>query len=384
MARESDQAGTDPISFTTSKPRRFLDASSSGGAVLRVACLFLLAAALLIAWREFWFLTDDAFITFRYIDHHRRGWGYTWNPPPFQPVEGYSNFLWAILLEAVWMVTGAPPPAAANIVSLLLSYASLAVGFLTVWRMSLPERWHRHRFWLACLTLVFAISNRTFITWTSSGLETALFGFCTAVWLFGVLELARRPGCPALILTSMGAATAALTRPDGLLLVLATPLLVAYVSTGTRKITRPVFCMAPLLLVVAHLLWRRWYYGAWVPNTYHAKQVVAWPDAGARYTASFILEYAVWVWALVGAVVLGRTLWRLHREGLAPGRLASRVPGTIAACVFVLHVAYYTFVVGGDHFEYRAYAYLIIPMAVALAKFVVGLPGRQPLGAAVY
>ena len=372
------------VPYTAAKHKRLLDASSPGGVAFRLAILLLLAGALFVGWREFWFLTDDAFITFRYIDHHRRGWGLSWNPPPFAPVEGYSNFLWAILLEAVWILTGATPPASANVVSLILSYGSLALGFSMVWRMNLPERLHRHRFWLGCLMLLFAVSHRSFITWTSSGLETALFGFCVTLWLFGVLELGRQASCRALMLAAAGAATAALTRPDGLLLVLACPLLAAYVWAGSRRVMRPLVCLSPLLLVLVHLLWRRWYYGAWVPNTYHAKQVVAWPDAGARYTASFILEYAVWLWALVGLVALGRVLWRVHREGAAPGGLASRLPATIAASVMVLHVAYYTFVIGGDHFEYRAYAHLIIPMAVALVRFVIRLPGRPAVAVAVY
>jgi arabinofuranosyltransferase len=267
---------------TTRKPRGWLDSVSTGDAALRSGILILLAAALLIGWYQFRFLTDDAFITFRYIDHHRRGWGYTWNPPPFQPVEGYSNFLWAVLLEAIWAVTGATPPATANVVSLLLSYASLAVGFSIVWRMDFSDRWRRHRFWLACLALLYAISNRTFITWTSSGLETALFGFCTAVWLLGVVELGRRPNCRALTLASAGAASAALTRPDGLLLVMATLFLGAYLAIESRRVLRPLLCSSPLLAVAVHLLWRRWYYQAWVPNTYYAKQVTAWPDAGVR------------------------------------------------------------------------------------------------------
>ena len=42
---------------------------------VRVLVLLALAVALFVGWRAFWFLTDDAYITFRYIDHHRRGWG---------------------------------------------------------------------------------------------------------------------------------------------------------------------------------------------------------------------------------------------------------------------------------------------------------------------
>src|SRR5262245_57502299 len=67
------------------------------------------AAGLYAGWRSFWFLCDDAYIAFRYAAQSLQGLGYTWNPPPFRPVEGYTSFLWLVLLEGVWRVTGAPP-----------------------------------------------------------------------------------------------------------------------------------------------------------------------------------------------------------------------------------------------------------------------------------
>ena len=61
--------------------------------------LFLIAlGGLLIGWQTFWFLCDDAYIAFRYVSNSQFGWGYTWNPPPFRPVEGYTSFLWVVLL----------------------------------------------------------------------------------------------------------------------------------------------------------------------------------------------------------------------------------------------------------------------------------------------
>src|SRR5450432_2650612 len=99
------------------------------------AALAALAALAYLGWRQFAFLTDDAFITFRYIANHRLGWGYTWNPPPFRHVEGYSNFLWMVLLEGVWRLTGVTPPDSCNVVSLVFSYLTLALGLALVLRM---------------------------------------------------------------------------------------------------------------------------------------------------------------------------------------------------------------------------------------------------------
>ena len=76
-------------------------------------------------WSLLWFMCDDAFIAFRYISNRQLGWGYTWNPPPFLPVEGYTSFLWVALLDAIWTITGRQPPDTANLVGL---YAALVRG----------------------------------------------------------------------------------------------------------------------------------------------------------------------------------------------------------------------------------------------------------------
>jgi arabinofuranosyltransferase len=49
----------------------------------------------MVAW-YFRFIQDDAFISFRYADNFARGNGLVWNLAEF--VEGYTNFLWTILI----------------------------------------------------------------------------------------------------------------------------------------------------------------------------------------------------------------------------------------------------------------------------------------------
>ena len=77
--------------------------SARGGSerAARAAICAAAVAGLLYGWALFWFLCDDAFIAFRYASNSRLGWGYTWNPPPFRAVEGYTSFLWVLLLDGV-------------------------------------------------------------------------------------------------------------------------------------------------------------------------------------------------------------------------------------------------------------------------------------------
>src|ERR1700730_4808380 len=106
----------------------------------RIALILLTLVTLgsvYFGWRLFWFLTDDAFIAFRYVSNSRLGFGYVWNAPPFRPVEGYTSFLWVVLLDVVWRLTSVEPPDSANYLSLIFTCLTLFVGALMVLKMSL-------------------------------------------------------------------------------------------------------------------------------------------------------------------------------------------------------------------------------------------------------
>ena len=67
----------------------------------------------LLAWLVSlsWWLTDDAFISFRYARNLLEGHGLVFNPG--ERVEGYTNFLWVLELAALWGLFGLRPEYAA-------------------------------------------------------------------------------------------------------------------------------------------------------------------------------------------------------------------------------------------------------------------------------
>jgi arabinofuranosyltransferase len=413
-----------------------------------LARFWVLGAAMLLAvigWRLFWFQTDDAYITFRYVSNLLAGYGLVWNPPPFLPVEGYTSLLWALLLGAAWRLTGLDPPRTACWLSLLCGLGTLALAWRAIGRLRLSPPLDRRRTLLAALALLGICTNRTFLTWLSSGLETQLWNLCFTWWLLEALGLLGEENSPAWGLRlSTAAALSCLARPDGLLTVPATVLLARISHAGSSRgaangpgskaregrtpeayskyveVVRPsatpetgpfpepqqkryekcglelaaarssarpvraaVLTASPLLAVAAHLLWRRWTYGAWLPNTYYAKVPAPWPEMGWRYLASFVVENGIWVWLALAVAAASRALLSSRRgpSGRPRRPAAARLAMAIAPAVVAAHVLYYTLIVGGDHFEYRVFSYLV-PLLFVSALALIDAAGMGAAAAA--
>lgn len=329
--------------------------------------IFIIAAfafvGLYAGWRLFWFLTDDAFIAFRYVSNSRLGYGYTWNPPPFRVVEGYTSYLWVLLLDIIWRITGQSPPDVANNLALLFACGTISLTILMLLKQS-----RKTSLWLVILALIGILTNRTFLAWTSSGLETAMFNFWVLAWVFATLKVGPQKWKWATA-SALTASFAALTRPDGLLLIAATGLILCLLLLNSFRSReqrwQQLLIFAPFLPNLIHLLWRKAKYGEWLPNTHAAKITAMWPESGQRYLLSFILEYGLWLWILLVILFVVRfliqnkqTAVQLRQWLLQPLNHPAFVPFLIIATL-AAHFGYYTLVVGGDHFEYRVYSHLI-------------------------
>jgi hypothetical protein len=181
-------------------------------------------------------------------------------------------------------------------------------------------------------------------------------------------------GCTRWFLLWAGlAAIAALTRPDGLLLVAATVAVAGWSLWRTRRFAATATALAPLLLVAAHVGFRVAFYGEWLPNTYYAKVTGPWPTAGLRYLACFLLEHGAWLWPLVAIAWLAVEL----RRGAAAFRLrlAGAMPAVVATAAVLAHVGYYVVRVGGDPFEYRVLSQLVPLGALATAAMAARIAG---------
>ena len=313
-----------------------------------------------------WFLCDDAFISFRYVRNLLEGHGLVFNPGEY--VEGYSNFLWVLELAALWGVFGLRPEDAAPWLSVACTAGTLAV--MLWWVARAPGL--RQRRLVAWMALGLVCSSATFAVWTSGGgLETRQFTFF--VVLAVVCLSLYRQRLRGLVVVSLSLAAAAYTRPEG-------PLLAAccfgwfvvqrMVETGRLRPDRRLWrelaylVMPFVVLVAAHFLFRSAYYGEWLPNTYYAKHIRPWYEAGFRYLCAATLETGLYLLLPLAGVAL-QVGWRARRE------LTYALP---LLCI-ITHLAY-VMRIGGDHFEYRPLDFYWPLLAVPASVGIVWLGDR--------
>jgi arabinofuranosyltransferase len=321
------------------------------------------------AWRRAW-LSDDAFISFRYAENLTNGLGLVFNRG--ERVEGYSNFLWTVW-TALGMKLGAGPEGWSTVWGLACYAGSIVILALIARRLA----GRAAGAFVVPVGALLAALHPAWNQFATSGLETSLFTFLALLGF--LLATARGPRAAA----SAGAVFAllAMTRPDGPILELPAGL---YVLIAQRPRARTVllFGAAFAVLWVPYTLWRVSYYGSFFPNTYYAKSAgLAWWSQGFTYLGLYALKY----WALLvgGAFGIAALLWRgrfaLPREAdRAPADIG---PGLLALAMLVTYTLYVARV-GGDfmfaRFLIPATPFLLVLTELGLQRFL----GRQPLAVA--
>ncbi|OWY73384.1 hypothetical protein B7486_03305 [cyanobacterium TDX16] len=356
MEAEDSQANMAETHATRSDDLPNASAGPLGDGRFGFWAIFVVAGLVLLGHVAVYsFLCDDAFISFRYARNLANGDGLVFNPG-HERVEGYTNFLWVLILAAGKLI-GAVPEIAAR----PLSIAATIVLFYLVLRFCRDmSPAGVHPAWLA-VPAGFLALNRSFAVWATGGLETRLFEvFIVAGLIATVREMNAATDNRRLPFSALLLALGTLTRPDGLLIscaILGVRLLV--------QLRRRRFRLQPMLIwmlvyggiVGGHYLFRRFYYGDWLPNTYYAKvDGQTWWFEGAIYLATFAFEYAAILW--LPLIVIGA--WHLVGTG------RSEVALLLFAAI-IPHGAYVA-AIGGDHFEYRPVD-LYIPLIAVLLYF---------------
>jgi len=307
--------------------------------------------AILFRW-----ICDEPFITFRYIKNFFDGNGLVYNVG--ERVEGYTHFLWLMLLVAgraigfdlvdtsIWLG--------------IVSYTGILILLLAASYRNYKKS--PRGIWLPLSAALFAVNYNTTV-WASGGLETSLYAFLILLafylWFYSGFSEQRR-----LILTGTILAFVPLTRPDGVLFTVTAVALLTIRGVKHKQsvssLTWSIFILLlPSIIVgLPYLAWKYYYYGNLLPNTYYAK------SGDENYYGQGI--FYIWLYLCVhftSAVALAAGAWfllsyrnkgeQLRKEGST---------GSPVITAFICSVVYLVLFVirsGGDFM----FARFIIPVA---------------------
>jgi arabinofuranosyltransferase len=339
---------------------------------LRWLLLGVAVAVLAVHSLAYDFITDDAYISFVYARNFAEHNELVFNLGQF--VEGYTNFLWTLLI-GLGMKAQIPPELTAKVLAGLCSAVTFVVVMATMERAI-----GRKTGWSAIPALLLACSSG-FACWTSGGLETQLFTMLVMIAIDGVVGAEDVAGERRLYRTGIALALAAMTRPEGLLVgvVLGVVRLICNVVARRRIIGKPELVTALVFLVLwaPWFGWRYWYYGHLFPNTYYVKASGPW--AGARLAEEMRDAGAYYMWAWLGQTKLLFAV-PIALLGLVAAR--PRTPrfalGLSCALIAAVYVPY-TISVGGDFMGlHRFIMPLFVLSAIAIVLGLEWLCARIP------
>lgn len=275
-------------------------------------------------------IVDDAGISYAYARHLAAGEGLVARAGA-EPVEGFSNALWTLLLAAADVVGLFHPvwtPKVLGCALVLASYLLLARALI---------QGHRRPPLAIGLALAAAAASTPFALWSVSGLENALFVFFVSALAAACLGLVHRGAVEARQGLVLGLLCFGLflTRPDGIVF-LAVPAFLLGVSgvAGSRRgawIHGAAFVLPWILVTIGRLT----YFGDVFPNTYYAKRGPGWRETSALLEdLGLALGGTVFMALVVGIAALA--VWLSHLLGTKlQQRLQGRWPLAVLGTFFL-------------------------------------------------
>jgi hypothetical protein len=312
------------------------------------------ALALGFSRRYAYNIVDDALITVQYAKNLALGHGVVFNPG--ERVEGYTNFLWLILLAlAYWPLRALGIDFVLGVITLnVVTAAAVVVLVFVLARRTWPDRP-----WAVVTAVGLTVADNAFGVWAVLGLEKHLVAFWAllALWLAGSGGARRWPAVGLCIACAM------LTRPDAALFAAAffgsQALELLRREPGPKRPgTVPSWrallqCAGVFVGVYAvYYVWRYAYYGYPLPNTFYLKAsglgVAGW-KRGLEYVGEFLSERHGLPLLSLAAV----TAWRTPL-------LRALYLWALAHVLYIVHI-------GGDFYPGQRFLIVLVPVLALLA-----------------
>ncbi|MCE9501854.1 MAG: hypothetical protein K8R21_15340 [Leptospira sp.] len=318
--------------------------------IIPVIFIYGLAKAVSFRW-----VCDDAFISFRYAKNLIQGAGLVFNQG--EQVEGFTNFLWTILI-ALAMNAGFDPVMISWLFGIIFFAGTLLILVYFSGKIVRPDS----KFFIPVAFAGFAFHKHAAI-FATSGLETSAFTFFITAGTCFVLESKTR------FRTTFGfflLTLSAMTRPEGVLFYFFGALYsgAVFLREKNHSSFRSFFFLhIPfILLFFPFFIWKYCYYGWIFPNTFYAKSGEKFFfGQGLRYLALYFNSY--YLFYLIPFLLCFAFL---KRKMIPAGNSAKIAFLSFSVSVYLIYVAK----VGGD-FMFARFLIPITPFLYLLIEWSI-------------
>jgi hypothetical protein len=329
---------------------------------LLYAGLFIYRTSFVVDGERYFSLFDDAMISMRYARNLANGYGLVWNPGGDR-IEGYTNPLWVLYMSGIHLLPLAPSQTSlfVQVTAALLLAANLwfvhqiALSISGSTRVSLGA--------VVLTALYLPINN-----WSLQGMEVSALVLIMSVCLYRAIRCVDEGVVDVTLYLLLGLST--FIRPDMVVPLGGLTLFLAAADRRNRW-RHLIWGLAALVsFSVAQTLFRLWYFGDILPNTYYLK-LTGYPvtlriTEGGYALLQFIWKFNVCLFVLPFVLALrgDRRIWLLLWSLI--GQLM------------------YSVYVGGDAWEYwggsNRYISIAMPGFFVLLSYGLFVVGRLLLG----
>ena len=324
---------------------------------------------------------DDIFIGFRYIDNFLNGDGWVYNIG--EHVEGYTNYLWLVIIAFFQKINFDPVNVSINL-GIICFFAVLVIfGFIS-YKVNAS---FKNKLFIP-FTLILLALNQDFAIWATSGLETSFYTLLMsgAFYIYFFTDIKRpRKLLSAGFLLSLSM----ITRPDSLMfagLACFFVLLRSVILKNSFKKTVGeilLFSLPMILIYVPYFIWRYQFYGYPFPNTYYSKLAYLTSfDKGFYYIWLYIRVHYITVLVLFSIIPVYR--WLLKENGSLKQKIRSitedRLKSVFVFSLTCVSLYWFLFIakVGGD-FMYARFMVPTLPFIYLLMELTANyiLPSKR-------
>ncbi len=316
------------------------------------AGIYIYQTSFIVSGERYFVLFDDAMISMRYARNLAHGYGLVWNPAGAR-VEGYTNPLWVVFMAIFHLF-----PFSATKISVLIQISGAVFLIANLYFVKKIVESLTGSQLISLLVVILTAFYNPLNNWGLQGMEVSVLTLVVSAALWVGLENLRKRDFSPWLFVLLGVST--LIRID-----MAVPYLVIllFLSLALPERRRQNLLWGFGLLfifILGQSLFRLWYYGDILPNTYYLK-MTGYPSTlriahGFYVLVQFILQMN-WLLFLFPFIAL---VFRRDRFIL------------LLLLVFLGQLAYSVYV-GGDAWEQKGgsnrYISIVMPLYFTLFVF---------------